>query len=103
MTNSEKFYGQVAADLTEAEISQMFGMPSLKIKGKAFAGLAGEDMVFKMANPEHDEALSLAGAHLFDPSGKRPMKEWVVVPLEFHENWLRFGQAAMNYVASQIK
>ncbi|MDR0300528.1 MAG: hypothetical protein LBI13_10710 [Streptococcaceae bacterium] len=101
--NSEKIYGQVAADLSNAEMSQMFGMPSLKIRGKAFCGLYGDDMVFKLANPEHDEALGYAGAHLFDPSGKRPMKEWVVVPLGFQKDWLRFAQAALNYVESQIK
>ena len=30
--------------------------------------------------PEHAQAMSLAGAKLFDPSGKgRPMKAWVVL------------------------
>lgn len=38
-------------------------------------------MVFKLTGGIHQEALSLDGSQLFDPSGKkRRMKEWVQVP-----------------------
>ena len=76
----------------------MFGMPSLKIGGKAFAGLYNDSMVFKLGEPTRAEALALPGAHLFDPMGGRPMKEWVVLPAEQSPEWLRFAREALRYV-----
>ena len=49
--------------------SKMFGMPTLKANGKAFAGLYEGSMVFKLDGDAHRRALALAGAHIFDPSG----------------------------------
>jgi hypothetical protein len=36
---------------------------------KAFAGLYGDAMVFKLAGDAHAAARGLAGVELFDPSG----------------------------------
>jgi hypothetical protein len=74
----------------------MFGMPTLKANGKAFAGLYEESMVFKLDGDAHRRALALAGAHIFDPSGMgRPMKAWVVVPGEHEEAWAGFAREAL--------
>ncbi|HEV3231738.1 MAG TPA: hypothetical protein VG245_05735 [Candidatus Dormibacteraeota bacterium] len=81
-----------------AVAGKMFGMDCVKAGGKAFAGNFGEDMVFKLSGEAHARALALAGAHLFDPMGGRPMKEWVVVPAAQAEAWLELARAAMEYV-----
>jgi hypothetical protein len=61
--------------------ASMFGMPSIKRRGgKAFCSLWGDDMVFKLAGADHERALALDGAHLFEPMAGRPMKAWVQVP-----------------------
>src|SRR5258706_6166079 len=78
--------------------SSMFGMPCLKTGSKAFAGFTEGAMVFKLGAPEHAEALALAGAHLFDPMGGRPMKEWVVVPAEHADPWLAPAPAPVCYL-----
>ena len=66
-----------------------------------FAGLWGENLVFKLADPAHAEALALPGAHLFDPSGRnRPMKEWVAVPVSQSKRWPGLARAAFDYVES---
>jgi hypothetical protein len=78
--------------------SSMFGMPCLKTGSRAFAGFTEGAMVFKLGAPEHAEALALAGAHLFDPMGGRPMKEWVVVPAEHADQWLTLARAAFRYL-----
>lgn len=68
-----------------------FGMPCLKSNGKVFAGYDAQNgaMVFKLRGDAHTRALSLHGAHLFDPSGRgRPMKEWVELPHEHASLWL---------------
>ena len=79
---------------------KMFGMPCLKnSNGKAFAGFFEGAMVFKLGGDSHGEALALSGARLFDPSERgRPMKEWVVVPIEHVSRWLEFARNAFNYV-----
>ncbi|GAC1396639.1 MAG: hypothetical protein NVSMB65_15800 [Chloroflexota bacterium] len=84
-------YEAVVAEMTAtsaATSSQMFGMPCLKIDGKAFAGLHRGAMVFKLQGESHARVLALDGAHLFDPSERgRPMRAWVVVPLEHAARW----------------
>ena len=82
---------------------KMFGMPCLKNShGKAFAGYFEGTMVFKLGGASHTEALALSGAKLFDPSERgRPMKEWVVVPLEHDSKWLEFARNAFDYVAEK--
>ena len=80
--------------------SKMFSMPCLKtLSGKVFAGCFHGVMVFKLRNPEHAQAMALSGAHLFDPGEMgRPMKEWVVVPVEHAGTWADLAQAAFAYV-----
>jgi hypothetical protein len=96
-------YEMIVAEL-EASLGathgKMFGMPCLKLGGKAFAGLYREAMVFKLRGDAHAQALALPGARLFDPSERgRPMKEWVEVPSEHAAHWLSFGQQALAGVA----
>ena len=84
---------------------KMFGMPCLKnSNGKAFAGYTEGMMVFKLGGASHAEALALPGARLFDPSERgRPMKEWVVVPVEHSSRWLDFARDAFDYVAGKTE
>ncbi len=87
---------------TSAPVStgQMFGMPCLKINGKAFAGLYQGAMVFKLHGAAHAGALALSGAQIFDPSGRgRAMKEWVQVPAAHAARWPGLGREALAYVA----
>ncbi len=85
------------ADLGVAfERSQMFGSPGLRLpgKGKFFASLIDEGMIFKLDGERHAEALALPGAQLFEPMAGRPMKQWVVVPFAQEPQWVRLGAAA---------
>lgn len=82
--------------------STMFGMPSLKTGGKAFLGVFGDALVFKLTGGEHAGALKLHGVTLFDPSGMgRPMKEWVVVPSAHRKRWSALADAAFAYVGAK--
>ena len=79
----------------EVTTAPMFGMPSLKrVGGTAFAGLYGECLTVKLSGDRHARALNLAGATLFDPSGKRPMKQWVQVPFARVDEWVELALAA---------
>jgi hypothetical protein len=93
-------YDALAADLVAQDpavvASQMFGMPTLKSDGKAFAGISGAAMVFKLSGDAHAAALAIPGATLFDPSGMgRPMKAWIIVPADQSRHWPTLAAQAL--------
>jgi len=98
-------YERVAAELAQAvgaTPGKMMGMPTLYLGGKAFAGLFGDAMVFKLGGEEHGAALRLQGAILFDPSGMgRPMKAWVQVPLEQASVWSNLATSAAHGIGAE--
>lgn len=97
---TQEKYEEICEALSQAkgvEVSNMFGMPALKRDKKAFAGLFGDAMVFKLSGDAHATALGLAGAELFDPSGmKRPMKAWVVVPARHKSRWMALAKQSFE-------
>jgi hypothetical protein len=103
--NAEKQYDKIAEALADdgAAKSQMFGMPTMKVGGKAFAGIRNGEMVFKLTGEAHARALAMKGAHLFDPMDGRPMKEWVVVPATGAKEWQSLAKDALEYVSSVKK
>ncbi len=97
-------YEAVAAELAPrgVQASSMFGMPTLKLDGKALAGLYGDAMTFKLNAEALSDALRLDGAHHFDPSGMgRPMKAWVVIPVGHAHEWDQFAQLALASIDGQ--
>ena len=79
--------------------SQMMGMPCVKAGGKMVIGYARSgEMVFKLPDEaEHEKALGLDGAHLFDPSGRgQPFKEWVQVPYAHEREWAKLADTAVK-------
>ena len=100
---TQRRYDEIAATLEGAGVkaSSMFGMPTLKLNGKAIGGLYGDAMTFKLTGDALAGALSLEGAHSFDPSGMgRPMKAWVVVPVAHANEWERLAQLALASVGA---
>ena len=101
---TQRRYDEIATDLASAGVkaSTMFGMPTLKLNGKALGGLWGDAMTFKLGPEALAAALSLEGARQFDPSGLgRPMKGWVVVPVAQSGEWERLARLALSTVAGQ--
>lgn len=99
MTESQKHYISIGESLENAENSQMFGKPCFKINKKAFVCFFEDAMVFKLNGEAHQDALSLDGTKLFDPSGKnRPMKAWIQVPFHYKSQWEAFAKAAYTFV-----
>lgn len=100
----EIFFTEIGNSTKGVEVSQMFGKPALKVKGKAFACFFENEMVFKLSGDEHAYAISLSVAKLFDPSGKgRNMKEWVQVPYKHSKEWKNLAQVAFEYVRKNTK
>lgn len=96
-----KLFHEVGSSIESAVAGKLFGKLCYKIGKKAFCCFFEKCMVFKLNGEAHQEALSLDGSELFDPSKKgRPMKEWVQVPFHYKERWQEFAKAAKNYVGN---
>lgn len=100
MTPDEHFEA-IAEDLAPlgATAGVLFGKRILKAHGKTFACLKDGWLAIKLGEgtAAHSEALGLAGAELFDPSGKdRPFRDWVAVPEAQAAEWPRLAEAAFK-------
>jgi hypothetical protein len=95
----EAFAADLLARAPGVSPGSLFGMPCLKVAGKAFAGSYAGGTTFKLPPSIRAQAMALPGAGPFDPSGKgRPMKEWVVVPAQHQSAWDEFADAALAFV-----
>ena len=97
-------YEKLVAAFAEAEgvsTALLFGKPCLKIHGKAFVAQHKDKVVFKLKGANHQKALSLSGAILWDPSDTgRPMKEWVALPPSEANRFEALSNAALAYVSA---
>ena len=99
MSKEEEYFVTVGNQVDEAVKGQLFGKPCFKINKKAFCCFFKQSMVFKLNGEFHQDALSLDGSELFDPSGKnRPMREWVQVSYHYKDQWALFAEKAATYV-----
>lgn len=101
MAEAENQFHNICQQINNSVKSQMFGKLCYKIGNKAFVSFFQNEMVFKLDNPAHAQALALEGAHLFDPAGNgRAMKAWVQVPFEHSDQWQELSEQALNFVAN---
>jgi hypothetical protein len=96
-------FDQIARDLATkydgVSTGQIFGKACIKIHGKALAAFFQGDIALKLAGDNHQAALALEGAQLWDPSGKhRPMKEWVQIPFACACAWPDMATQALKYI-----
>ena len=78
-----------------------FGKTCLKVDGKAFAVLFGDDIAFKLAEDARARALQIKGAGLFDPRGQgNPFREWVQVPRPQAAAWPELAGEAYEFVSA---
>jgi hypothetical protein len=81
----------------------MFGMPCVKIGGKAFVGLYQGSLVVKIGRERVEKMLKAKTGRQFDPSGMgRPMKEWVAIEEPESgrpKKWLALAEEAKAFVA----
>jgi len=97
-------YEGLTAGLPQAKLGKMFGLPALMVGKKSLSCFETKtgSAVFKLPSPAREQALALAGAHLYDPAGQgRAMKEWVVVPSSHSAQWPKLAEAAYRYLTAE--
>lgn len=89
---------ELVAENPDVQLGQMMGMPCIKAGGKMVIGIWREEMVFKLPDAAVlQQALSLEGARLFDPSEKgRAFKEWVQVPAAHMDEWPKLADESLR-------
>ena len=105
MANAEKTFNSLienSSDNSEVEKARMFSFDSITVRGKTFALLDGDSMVFKLSGKARAQALALDGAVLWNPF-RHQKKEWVQIPFVYISDWEEYAVTAMDYVESPIK
>ncbi|HJU80219.1 MAG TPA: TfoX/Sxy family protein [Acidimicrobiia bacterium] len=72
-----------APDVTQRP---MFGQLAGFVNGNMFLCLFGDRIAVKLSGPKADELMAIKGAGPFVPMEGRPMKGYVVLPLDWHGN-----------------
>jgi TfoX/Sxy family transcriptional regulator of competence genes len=101
MTGDEE-YRRVVEELLDSDPdvseTKMMGMPSLKARGKLFAGFSQNSLAVKVGRDRAAELIEGGRGEPFDPSGRdRPMRDWVVLSLP-SDDWSELAHEARRAV-----
>ena len=89
-TNATALFQQIAANIPDAKLSNMFGCPCIKApNGKSGAMLWKGNLIVKPPKPELEPLLK-SGYAVFSPMEGRPMSGWIVIPIEESSKWEDF-------------
>lgn len=103
-------YEHLASELEHIGIkkSNMFGMPVLKLGKKPICGWWEDGVNFKLepGSDVYTFALSLEGAHMFQPVMKNgrvmKMKNWIIVPFIHEEHYMKLAAASIEKVEQEL-
>jgi len=80
------FFMEAMKYLPEAEPRKMFGYPCAFVNGQMFTGLFEDSMFVRLSEADRAVFRALDGAHPFEPTPGRPMREYSVVPAAMLQN-----------------
>jgi hypothetical protein len=103
-TEQELVYHSVCSLIPKAIKSSMFGVPCYKVLRKPFIMFYDNEIVCKLFDDEHTNAMQLKGAKLFNPmDNEKPMTNWVHIPYAFRNEWIIFAKKAFDFVTNETK
>ena len=87
-----------------AEISTMMGTPCLRYKGQFIAMMFDKEdaLIIKVSEKSVNELIDREIGREFNFTKKR-FKEWVLIPMKFHNEYEAHILAALNYAKERIK
>jgi DNA transformation protein and related proteins len=94
-----------AADAYEVRARRMFGGMGVYTGEKMFAFLMDNDVAFKLAPPDYEEAMTIPGATEMCPeAGADPLKEYVKMPktvLDNADEFVKWVERSAEYVRNR--
>lgn len=104
--NTYERFRLLGESIPGAHKSNMFGWDCYAVGRKPFMFFdqnTQNGIAFKLEGDIHDEAFALDGSSLLNPGERAgPMKNWVVVPVDYESEWPRFAQAAFERVSREL-
>ncbi len=97
----DRFERLAARFLDEPDVSAGTGFgpsPGLRVRDRIFAMLVRDELVVKLPRARAEELVGAGGGRPFDAGKGRPMKEWVVVPVDRADAWEALAAEAFEYV-----
>ena len=92
-------FDQIGELISGKKRSNMFGVPAFKLGRKPFILFYENELVCKLFDESHAEAMALSGTSLFSPMGEdKPMVNWVQIPYAHSAQWEYFAQLALAFV-----
>jgi hypothetical protein len=96
----EAFAADVVLFHDHIDQGALFGMPCLRVHGKAFAGSYDGGVAFKLPPARYEAVRRLVGVTPFDPSGQgTPIGTWLVVPSPYRQQWRALADESIAFVA----
>ncbi len=89
----------VAQYRPEVRVSKQYGVSVLTMRGRAFAGLYRDDMIFRLDGVAYARAAKLKGAGPFEPKAGGPAPGWVSVPVVHVAHWRGLAMEALAGVS----
>jgi hypothetical protein len=103
-TEQEILYHFICSKIPLAVKSSMFGVSCYKVHRKPFIMFYDNEIVCKLFDDEHTNAMKLKGAKLFNPMDNgKPMTNWVHIPFAYKKEWIIFAQKAFDFVENETK
>jgi len=107
MTEAEKHFEQVFNQLLSINVPSLIperctveGYPALQVKRQPFAVLYEDSMVFRLTNGPLRSAMALPKTCLWSLPNDASLRQWVVVPMEYHHYWYSLAYAALKTALS---
>ena len=82
---------------------KMFGGVGFMLNGNMACGVHGSELIVRLAPEETDKALAQKHVRVFDLSGGRPMKGWILVEpaaIESEKDLAKWVDAGAKYAAA---
>ena len=101
MSAAKESLEKISKEISGAKLSKMFGADCIKApNGKAVCMVWKDDMVFKLAGDDENEAMKIKGAHVFSPMEGRAMGGWIQIPEAHQKLWLGLAKKSMALVSN---
>ncbi len=95
---SRVFFQAILPDDPRIQVRPMFGNLAGFVNGNMFIGLFGNAVLVRLSEAGRVELMEEGGTSVFEPTGGRPMKEYVTIP----EAWRVELDQARSWVARSL-
>ena len=92
------------ADPTVRQGTGFGSTPGLRVESKIFAMRRNSELVVKLSTQRVDQLVVSGIGARFDPRhGRRPLKEWITIPVRRGSHWEQLASEALQLVSSAVR